>query len=136
VPPVFMDTAALVALAVRSDGLHADAVRVRRTLTAENAPILTSRAVLTEFLGVASRPPARAAAIIAVDRLLTSARTTVAEVTPEVWKQAFDLYRNRSDKAWSLVDCSSILLCQSRGIQRVFTHDEHFAQAGFEILLP
>src|SRR5947207_10773248 len=36
---------------------------------------------------------------------------------------------------WSLVDCLSIIACQDRGIQEVFTGDHHFEQAGLRILL-
>jgi predicted nucleic acid-binding protein len=60
---------------------------------------------------------------------------TVIPVSPRVWQAAFDLYRSRRDKDWSFIDCTSILLCQSRRINRIFTHDHHFKQAGFDTLL-
>jgi hypothetical protein len=48
---------------------------------------------------------------------------------------AAKLFESRRDKAWSVVDCASMLVCRRRSIERVFSHDEHFAQAGFTCLL-
>lgn len=133
--PVFLDTAALIALAIKSDGLHQPALEVRRRLSADSTPVVTSQWVITEFLGGAARGQVRTVALRMTEALLASARITVAEATGAAWNDAYRLYRERADKDWSLVDCTSILICQSRGIRRVFTHDHHFAQAGFEILL-
>jgi predicted nucleic acid-binding protein len=41
----------------------------------------------------------------------------------------------RQDKSWSLVDCSSFVVMQQRGIVEALTTDEHFEQAGFVRLL-
>ena len=54
----------------------------------------------------------------------------------EVFVDTFEFYRHRPDKAWSLVDCSSIQICGERGIRHVFTRDRHFTQAGLALLLP
>jgi len=56
-------------------------------------------------------------------------------VTAQSWTAAFELYGSRADKAWSLVDWTSILLCRSRGIGRVLTQDHHFVPAGLTVLL-
>jgi len=45
------------------------------------------------------------------------------------------LFRQRSDKDWSLTDCISILVATDLGIGQAFTTDRHFAQAGLAILL-
>jgi uncharacterized protein len=70
-----------------------------------------------------------------VRRLRGSSRTTVVSAERTEWDRAFELYASRMDKDWSLVDCSSILICGLMGISRVFTSDRHFQQAGLEILL-
>jgi len=48
--PIFMDTAALLALASKRDSFHAEAVKVRDRITREDSPVITSEWVLTEFL--------------------------------------------------------------------------------------
>ncbi|MGC2421009.1 MAG: hypothetical protein WA405_05095 [Candidatus Acidiferrales bacterium] len=40
-----------------------------------------------------------------------------------------------SDKSWSFTDCASISIMAAEGIHAALTHDKHFAQAGFEVLL-
>jgi len=39
------------------------------------------------------------------------------------------------DKEWGMTDCVSISLMSQRGITKTFTADNHFEQAGFQILL-
>lgn len=45
------------------------------------------------------------------------------------------LYRERSDKDWSLTDCISFVIMQQRGLSDALTADLHFVQAGFRALL-
>ena len=104
-------------------------------MAAAGRPLIVSEWVLTEFLGGAARPPMRTAAIETIGRLRGSKRVTIFPATSDGWQRSFELYRSRTDKTWSLVDCSSLLLCEHLGIQEVFTHDRHFTQAGLQILL-
>ena len=55
--------------------------------------------------------------------------------TPELFDRAFDLYRRRLDKGYSLTDCMSMVVCTDLGISDVLSHDRHFAQEGFTGLL-
>ncbi len=43
--------------------------------------------------------------------------------------------RPRLDKEYSLTDCMGMVICREYGITDVLTHDHHFAQEGFTILL-
>ena len=47
----------------------------------------------------------------------------------------FNLYEARPDKGYSLTDCISMSIMRERGIKDVLTHDAHFTQEGFHILL-
>jgi predicted nucleic acid-binding protein len=53
----------------------------------------------------------------------------------DVFKEAWDFYKARTDKDWSLTDCTSFVVMKSRGIERAFTADRHFEQAGFTVLI-
>jgi predicted nucleic acid-binding protein len=50
-------------------------------------------------------------------------------------QQALELYAQRSDKTWGLVDCSTMLMMEEFGSTEVFTSDFHFEQAGFTAML-
>jgi predicted nucleic acid-binding protein len=56
-------------------------------------------------------------------------------VDQSVDQEAWTFLKDRSDKAWSLVDCVSFVLMKRRGITDALTADHHFEQAGFVALL-
>ena len=132
---VFADTSALMAIINRADALHPSAVALHHEFRTMRTPLVTSDWVLAEFLCVAARAPFRATATKAVALLKSSSRATIIEATRRDWDRAFDFFGQYHDKEWSLVDCTSMLICQDRNIRRVFTYDHHFRQFGLEVLL-
>lgn len=46
-----------------------------------------------------------------------------------------DLFEQRPDKEWSLVDCISFGVMQDEKLTEALTGDRHFEQAGFVALL-
>lgn len=132
---VFVDTAALPALINADDSLHDAARSVHEQLRSESRTLVLSDWVLAEFLNASARQPLRSAAIRTVQRLQRSARSTIIPAERRVWERTFELYATRLDKQWSFIDCTTILLCQERSIDEVFSSDKHFVQAGFQILL-
>lgn len=132
---VFIDTSALLALINSDDALHQRAVRVQNELDARRSPLVTSEWVFAEFLNHTATPPRRGVGIRAVQALLQLDRLIVEPTTRAAWAVTFERYRTRPDQSWSFVDCSSMLICEDLGIRRVFTHDRHFKQAGFQVLL-
>jgi predicted nucleic acid-binding protein len=132
---VFLDTAGLFALINKDDVHHAHTLTVMKQLDAQKARPVTSDWVLTELLGLATRKRQRRAASALVRDLVENPDTRIIAATRAGWRQAFDLYLSRADKEWSLVDCSSILICQDLRITSVLTSDRHFIQAGFDALL-
>jgi predicted nucleic acid-binding protein len=55
--------------------------------------------------------------------------------TSEQFENAQRRYMQAADKSWSLTDCASFQVMEAEQIQAALTHDQHFAQAGFETLL-
>jgi len=56
-------------------------------------------------------------------------------LTKDLYIPAFNLFKQRKDKEWGLVDCLSFIVMQNRGITDALTADTHFQQAGFRALL-
>ena len=76
------------------------------------------------------------AQIIAFIRgLKTSPHVHIVHVDPTLDAQAWQLFIERPDKEWSLVDCASFVVMLQRGLREAFTTDHHFEQAGFVCLL-
>jgi hypothetical protein len=57
------------------------------------------------------------------------------ELTPELYRKGWQIYRERLDKDWGVIDCISFTIMQERNIVEALTGDRHFQQAGFVALL-
>ena len=60
---------------------------------------------------------------------------TILPQTRELFDAGLALYAARLDKGYSLTDCMSMVVCHDLGIEQVLSHDHHFAQEGFAVLL-
>jgi len=77
----------------------------------------------------------RSNAARAVRSVLDNAEVQVVTVDLAAFLAGLELYDSRPDKAYSLTDCVSMELMRSLRIREVLTHDRHFEQEGFQILL-
>jgi hypothetical protein len=82
-----------------------------------------------------SKQKYRAAAIQLLESLETDPSVEVILLTNSLYELAFNLFKQREDKEWGLVDCISFIVMQDRGITDALTTDTHFQQAGFRVLL-
>ena len=130
---VFADTGYWVALLNPRDQLHSKANSVSASLG--QTRIVTSEMVLDELLASLSAPPARAAVVAAVNNIISNPNVEVVPQTSLQFRDAFNLYKTRTDKEWSLTDCASFNLMKERDITEALAHDEHFEQTGFVALL-
>ena len=132
---IFADTSYWVALLNPRDELHGRAAAVARSCSEDE--IVNSEMVLVELLnGFSDRGPRlRVAATKAVKTLRSSSNLTVIPQTSHQFQRALGRYEERIDKDWSLTDCASFLIMEAEGIEAALTHDQHFAQAGFQALL-
>jgi predicted nucleic acid-binding protein len=135
VPPLFVESVYYIALIHRRDQHHAAALTLAE-LTAR-IELVTAEPVLVEVLAfmAESGPRGRNAALEVVDDAKRAPNVTVIPQTHELFEAGLALYRRRPDKGYSLTDCMSMAICRDRGIEQVLTHDRHFAQEGFEVLL-
>lgn len=133
---VFLDTHGLLAVMNSRDAHHDQAVMTLEAIVRDRASVWTSDWVLAELLSFGQTPSVRRSAIRAVHDIQNSRSTTIIPATRQDWTLAFALYQSRKDKGWSLVDCTTVVLCRRQGIGRVFSHEHHFVRAGLEILLP
>ena len=78
---------------------------------------------------------ARAKAVQTVLQLLDDPDVEVVEHNTTHFKASVTRYESRLDQSWSLVDCSSFLLMEERGIRDALAYDVDFVQAGFNALL-
>jgi len=132
---VFADTLYWVARIAPGDPWYGPALRAVKA----NRPThyVTTQEVLVEVLSLcAGRGPLlRRFALQTVRATFSSENVTVVPQSEESFLAGLELYANRADKEYSLVDCISMQTMGQMGIQEVLTNDHHFTQEGFEILI-
>ena len=132
---VFMDTSYLIAILEPTDDRHEKAKTVSMSL--DNSQQVTSEMVLTELLNAFCTRGIffRQMVLNVVDDLRSDPNVEIIPQSTELFEQAYQYYRQRPDKQYSLTDCASMVIMKEKGIDQVLTHDHHFQQEGFIALL-
>ena len=132
---VFVDTAYWIAVMNPNDQWHDAAERARKDLG--NARLVTTDEVLAEFLTGLSRagPRMRSKTAESVREIMQDANVDVIPQSRDSFIKGFELYEQRKDKEYSLQDCISMSVMQSKSIREILTADHHFEQEGFIILM-
>ena len=130
---IFADTSYWMGLVNPRDQIHQKAVSVTRQLSSES--LLTTDMVLAEVLNSFSDSLYREAVGRMVASLRQDQSLTIVPQTRTQFENALQRYRQAADKGWSLTDCASFQVMEAEQIRAALTHDQHFAQAGFETLL-
>jgi len=130
--PAFADTNYWIALALNRDQYHDRAARWARRLY---GPIITTSGVLLEVGNSLSEQPARQECVRLVEYIRSHHRIHVVELTEALFDRGWQLFKDRSDKTWSLVDCISFIVMEDNRLHDALTADRHFEQAGFGALL-
>lgn len=132
----FADTVYWQALSDIRDSLHQTAGKLAADLRTQRVRIITSVMVLTEVLNaLGNSDPGRKIAVALVQRLRADPNVEIVPNTECPFDTAFERYQSRPDKHWGHTDCSSFIIMENRDISHALTHDHHFEQAGFVILL-
>ena len=129
---IFVDSLFVIALINRRDSYHRQAVSLATSLRGQ--PLLLTDAILLEIgNGLARSYKKEAVAII--DHFLRAKEAEVVRLSPELFGEAFDLYRSYRDKDWGMVDCVSFVVMRKHGAEAALTFDHNFVQAGFQALM-
>jgi predicted nucleic acid-binding protein len=129
----FADTCFWIALMNPGDKLHSQAV----ALSKSHIKLTTTQEVLSEFLTFfcCRGDRLRQTAYGLVKAIQSNPNVSVIKQTPESFLKGMEFYASRLDKEYSLPDCISMVTMRERGIGQVLTHDHHFTQEGFKILM-
>jgi uncharacterized protein len=130
---IFADTSYWIGLVNPRDQLHQKAIELTQQLS--SVRLMTTEMVLAELLNSFSDSPVRRAVAGMVGKLRSNRNVKIVPQTSEQFENALERYRRAGDKSWSLTDCASFQVMEAEGIEAALTHDQHFAQVGFETLL-
>ncbi|HJQ34641.1 MAG TPA: PIN domain-containing protein [Pyrinomonadaceae bacterium] len=131
---VFVDTFYWIARINPRDQWHQKAVELSASL--DDAELITSETVLVELLNYFSEygPEMRGAVARIVRQIIDGSGITVV-LDAYGFAEGLALFGARLDKGYSMTDCMSMNIMRRVGATEVLTHDRHFAQEGFIILL-
>lgn len=132
---VFLDTGFAIAMVSPRDAYHGRAIQLADELNAAGTAIITTRAVLLEIGAALAKAAYRDAAVSLINLLENDPQVEILALSEDLFAQAFDLFRARVDKEWSLTDCRSFVVMRQCGVQTALAADIHFQQAGFKPLL-
>jgi uncharacterized protein len=132
---VFADAQYFVALLNDKDQSHLAALAVSRAL--QGMTVVTTEEALNEVLAFFAERGRylRQVAADFVDDILSDPDMVIHPQSHQSFLGGFTLYKARPDKGYSLTDCISMETMRAEGISEILTHDNHFTQEGFTILL-
>lgn len=128
---VFLDTAYAIALSSKTDQFHNKAILLAGQLREQQIRIVTTRAIMMEIGNAFSKQRFRSIAIKLLQSMDNNQDIEIIPFSEHLYQQAFNLYCQRNDKQWGLIDCVSFTVMKDRNILESLTNDDHFRQAGF-----
>lgn len=130
---IFVDTSAWFAAFVPTDS---DASRAQRWFSSNREPLVTTDYIVDELLTLLrSRGEARRALHLG-QKIWDGRYAKLHYVTPVDLAEAWDVFRNYDDKAWSFTDCTSRVVMARLGVTTAFAFDDHFRQFDSVVVVP
>jgi uncharacterized protein len=131
----FADTLYWIAIVKPDDPYGSAANKARETIG--SCIIVTTDEVLSEFVTAFSKGGSkmRARAVQTVRSIFDNPNVKVVAQSRESFLRALDRFSQRSDKEYSLTDCSSMNVMDADNIRDVLTNDHHFEQEGYNVLI-
>jgi len=131
---VFVDTGAWIALALTRDPYHARAVAAWDELTRSQARLVTSIPVVMETFTFLDRNAHRHVATQWRDQVTAWPRLRMVECSLADLTRSWAWFESKQLHRLSAVDASSFTLMKKLKIRVAFAFDQHFAQAGFDVI--
>ncbi len=131
---IFADTFYWIALLNSKDTWHSQVIAVSQTIS--DSPLVISDGIIDELFAYSSKRGdlLRLKVSEVYKSFLKDPNIQIVSYVPAIRQKGIDLYEQRPDKGYSLVDCISMVIMKEMGIVEVLTNDKHFTQEGFTIL--
>lgn len=129
---LFLDTVFIQAIYNARDQYHQAAMDLLPEV--EKAKAWVTEAVLVE-VGNGLSAVNRQGAVEFIRLCYQTPNIHIARFDTALLNKALNLYENRGDKTWGLIDCMSFVVMKEQNIAEAATADEHFVQAGYRALL-
>ena len=131
---VFVDSSALKAHYDAADDFHGEAAGLMAKVAARETEIssfVTTDYVLDEAVTLTRFAHSHSKAVELAEATLASKFVRMVYCDEALFLEGLGLFKQHSDKEWSLTDCVSFAATRKYGVRTAFTFDAHFRQAGF-----
>jgi len=134
---IYVDTSGWASLADVSEPFYKKAQETYARAIQNRQRFVTTNYVLAELVALMTSPMRfhRPRIVEFINGIKESPLFDIIHINENLDAKSWNLLSNRSDKNWSLVDCSSFVVMQENKIVEALTTDHHFEQAGFIRLL-
>ena len=134
---IYVDTSGWASLADVSEPFYEKAKEIYAAAIQNRRRLVTTNYVLGELVALMTSPMRfqRPRIIEFINGIKQSPFFDIIHIDKDFDAKSWNLLSNRTDKNWSLVDCSSFVVMQENKILEALTTDHHFEQAGFVRLL-
>ena len=134
---VFADTSGWANYFVRTEPFHQDAKELMQQWYNDQTRVITTNYILSELVALFISPLRipRPKQIQAIETIKAVDWIEIIHIDKKLDDKIWQFLKERDDKMWSLVDCSSFVVMKERQLSHGFTTDHHFEQAGFVRLL-
>ncbi len=130
----FLDTSYIIALEIKNENSHQQVLQNWRTLASAQPFLVTTTYIFDEVVTFFNSRKLHHKAVEIGNRLLESPDIELIEINHNLFSQGWQYFQKYQDKFYSLTDCLSFIVMANRNISTALTLDNHFVQAGFQIL--
>jgi len=132
---VFVDTSAFIALTDATDENHRKAREWYEQARTKGTRFVTTNFVVCETLNYLRMKVSYEAAVGFREGLRKSGLFDIVDISLRLDDEAFRIFKQYADKAFSFTDCTSFAAMQSLKLKNSFAFDRHFDQiSGFQKL--
>ena len=131
---IFIDTGAFLARYLARDQYYGDAASIWQQLARERPKLFTTNFVLDETLTLLARRSSYPFAASKARTIVATDAFTILRPSAQDELASLELFEKYADQKISFTDCVSFALTRKAGLNQVFTFDQHFRYAGFEVV--
>ena len=130
----FVDTSFIIALESLNDINHNDSIKIWENVNIVNNHFLISNFIIDEILTFFNTKGFHQKAIEIYESIFNSSKFEIIYIDKIIFDKSFLFIKKNKDKKYSFTDCTSFIIMNSFKIHNVLSFDNHFSQAGFNII--
>lgn len=127
----FLDTSFVIALELKNDIKHREAIEKWNTLLRTNYEISVTTYIIDEILTFFNSKGFHSKSVDIYNWLADSSKVKIIHINENHFESALNYFKKHQDKNYSFTDCTSFIVMKEQRIKTALTFDKHFFEANF-----